>query len=124
MRNAFAAYEQLSQWQATNETHLLAAHERMMFGLMDNAGRWRNSGVGIFQEQALIHIAPPASQIPRLMADLLNWLATTDYHPLISSCVFHNVSSRTIERYLKKLQQQGVLKRVGSAKSGHWQVEV
>jgi Fic family protein len=214
-----------------------------MFGLIDNAGRWRNSGVGIFQEQALIHIAPPASQIPRLMADLLNWLATTDYHPLISSCVFHyefefihpfsdgngrlgrlwqtlilsqwraemaylpvesiikeqqseyyqvlgiadqqsdctifiefmlsalaealragiatpspttlsgemsgkvalliiqalqqspnltipalaaqiNVSSRTIERHLKKLQQQGVLKRVGSAKSGHWQVEI
>jgi Fic family protein len=61
----------------------------MMFGLMDDAGRWRNSGVGIFQEQALVHIAPPASQIPRLMADLLNWLATTDHHPLISSCVFH-----------------------------------
>jgi Fic family protein len=60
-----------------------------MFGLMDDAGRWRNSGVGIFQEQALIHIAPPALQIPRLMADLFNWLATTDYHPLISSCVFH-----------------------------------
>jgi DeoR/GlpR family transcriptional regulator of sugar metabolism len=35
-----------------------------------------------------------------------------------------NVSSRTIERHLKKLQQQGVLKRVGSAKSGHWQVEI
>jgi ATP-dependent DNA helicase RecG len=35
-----------------------------------------------------------------------------------------NVSSRTIERHIKKLQQQGVLKRVGSAKTGHWQVEI
>lgn len=245
VRNAFAAYEQLNQWQPTNAEHLLAAHERLMFGLLDNAGRWRNSGVGIFREQQLIHMAPPATQIPRLMDDLLNWLKTTDHHPLISSCVFHyefefihpfsdgngrlgrlwqtlilsgwraemaylpvetiirdqqndyyqvlgladqksdctvfiefmlnalvealragiatqsppilsvemtgkvsgkiplaiidalqqnpkltipdlatqiNVSSRTIERQIKKLQQQGVLKRIGSAKTGYWQV--
>jgi Fic family protein len=32
------------------------------------------------------------------------------------------VSSRTIERHLQKLQQQGALKRIGSAKGGHWQV--
>jgi Fic family protein len=32
------------------------------------------------------------------------------------------VSSRTIERHLQKLQQQGMLKRIGSAKGGHWQV--
>lgn len=34
-------------------------------------------------------MAPPASQIPRLMSDLLLWLRTTDEHPLISSCIFH-----------------------------------
>ena len=246
VRNAFAAYEQLSQWQATNALHLLAAHECLMFGLIDHAGRWRTSGVGIFREQQMIHMAPPATQIPRLMDDLLNWLATTEHHPLISSCVFHyefefihpfsdgngrlgrlwqtlilsqwrvemgsvpvdtiireqqsdyyhvlgladqqsdctvfiefmlssfvqalragiaaqsptslsgemtgkvsgkiplaiiealqktpnltipalatliNVSSRTIERHIKKLQQQGMLKRVGSTKTGHWQIE-
>jgi len=32
-----------------------------------------------------------------------------------------SVSSRTIERHLQKLQQHGVLKRIGSAKGGHWQ---
>jgi ATP-dependent DNA helicase RecG len=34
-----------------------------------------------------------------------------------------NVSSRTIERQIKKLQQQGVLKRIGSTKTGYWEVE-
>ena len=34
------------------------------------------------------------------------------------------VSSRTIERHLQKLQQQGVLKRIGSTKGGHWQVQI
>lgn len=246
VRNAFAAYEQLPHWQATNCAHLLAAHERLMLGLIDDAEQWRSGGVGIFREQALVHMAPPAAQIPRLMSDLLGWLDRTDIHPLIASCVFHYefefihpfsdgngrlgrlwqtlilsqwrtemaylpvesiireqqsgyyrvlgtadqasdsavfiefmlgalaqalragieaepstvsgimsvkllgktplaiiqalqkspeltiptlaaqlaVSSRTIERHLQKLQQHGVLKRIGSAKGGHWQVQV
>ncbi len=89
VRNAFAAYEQLPHWQATDGEHLLAAHERLMLGLIDNAGQWRSGGVGVFREQELVHMAPPATQIPRLMNDLLGWLATTDIHPLIASCVFH-----------------------------------
>ncbi|MFI3158234.1 MAG: Fic family protein [Methylococcaceae bacterium] len=89
VRNAFAAYEQLPHWQVTNNEHLLAAHERLMLGLIDNAGQWRSGGVGVFREQELVHMAPPATQVHRLMNDLLGWLATTDIHPLIASCVFH-----------------------------------
>jgi predicted HTH transcriptional regulator len=32
------------------------------------------------------------------------------------------VSARTIERHLRKLQEQGQLRRVGGAKGGHWEV--
>ena len=71
VRNAFAAYEQLPHWQATNGEHLLAAHERLMLGLIDNVGQWRSGGVGIFREKELVHMAPPATQISRLMANLL-----------------------------------------------------
>ena len=34
-------------------------------------------------------MAPPVSQIPRLMADLFDWLSHTDAHPLIASAAFH-----------------------------------
>lgn len=34
-------------------------------------------------------MAPPHLQVPRLMDNLLNWLADTDAHPLITSCAFH-----------------------------------
>lgn len=89
VRNAFATYEQLPNWQASNGEHLLAAHALLMQGLVDRPGQWRDGGVGIFRDNVLLHMAPPANQIPRLMRDLLAWLAHTDSHPLIASCVFH-----------------------------------
>ncbi|MFA5353827.1 MAG: Fic family protein, partial [Thermodesulfovibrionales bacterium] len=33
--------------------------------------------------------APPAGRVPKLMADLLNWLKNTSDHPIVASCVFH-----------------------------------
>ncbi|PPD49412.1 MAG: cell filamentation protein Fic [Methylobacter sp.] len=89
VRNAFAAYEQLPQWQPHNPNHLLLAHGLLMQGLVDDAGRWRNSGVGIYREQQLVHMAPPPSQVQRLMTDLLAWLKQCTVHPLVASCVFH-----------------------------------
>ncbi len=35
------------------------------------------------------HVAPPAKRVPKLVADLMDWLKETDEHPLIASCVFH-----------------------------------
>lgn len=32
------------------------------------------------------------------------------------------VSESTIKRHLKKLREQGLLRRVGSDKTGHWEV--
>ncbi len=34
-------------------------------------------------------MAPPANRVPVLMQQLLDWLKTTDLHPLIASCIFH-----------------------------------
>lgn len=89
VRNAFNAYEKLFDWQATCIEDLLQAHNILMYGLIDDAGQWRNGGVGVFRNSQLIHMAPPASQIPRLVANLLDWLQHTNHHPLITSCVFH-----------------------------------
>lgn len=89
VRNAFAAYEQLPHWQAHSAADLLAAHGLLMAGLVDDAGCFRTGGVGIYNQQRLVHMAPPASRVDTLMADLLAWLASAAVHPLIASCVFH-----------------------------------
>lgn len=89
VRNAFVAYEGLLRWQPAQRAHLLEAHRLLMTGLIDTPGRWRGSGVGIYRNKKLVHMAPPPSRVAKLMQDLLLWLKSTDTHPLISSCVFH-----------------------------------
>ncbi len=89
VRNAFAAYEAMPGWDPTSADDLLTAHGILMRGLCDEAGCWRSSGVGIYRGDQLVHMAPPASQVPRLMSQLLDWLAHTEAHPLIASCALH-----------------------------------
>ncbi len=89
VRNAFAAYEQLTNWQPHSLDDLLKAHGFLMTGLVDEAGFFRTGGVGIYNDKKLVHMAPPPSRVSTLMSDLLAWLESAPVHPLISSCVFH-----------------------------------
>ena len=89
VHNAFAAYEAMPNWQPSRADDLLSAHHILMQGLVLDAGQWRSGGAGIYRCEQLVHMAPPANQVPRLMAQLLAWLNSSDAHPLIASCAFH-----------------------------------
>jgi Fic family protein len=89
VRNAFIAYENMNQWIPHDTNHLLNAHKLLTSGLIDEAGRWRQSGVSIYGENKLMHMAPPLSQVPRPMGDLLTWLNVMPVHPLVARCIFH-----------------------------------
>lgn len=67
----------------------IKAHGIMMESLQDDAGRYRNNGVGVFDGSRYIHMAPPAWCVKDLMYDLFNWLKHSKDHLLIRSCVFH-----------------------------------
>ena len=89
VKNAIQAYELLLTLNPYEEKDLLKAHSLMMQDLVSNNGKYRNEGVGIFDGNQVVHLAPPADRVPLLMTDLFNWLKTSDVHPLIKSCVFH-----------------------------------
>ena len=89
VKNAVQAYQLMQSLDAFQEKDLLRAHGLMMADLVDNAGQYRKGGVGGFAGEQCIHMAPPADRVPFLMADLFEWISTTDTHPLVSSCVFH-----------------------------------
>jgi len=89
VKNALAVYEKFDDWHPLNEQAMLKAHRVLMLGLVEQLGMYRSGGVGVMSGKEVVHMAPPANQVPRLIGNLFNWLQQTDHHPLIASAVFH-----------------------------------
>lgn len=89
VRNAIKAYDAFQKWQPSLASDLLEAHQVLMAGLIDEVGQYRQGGVGVMSGGQVIHMAPPATQVSRLMSDLLQWLGESQEHPLIQSSIFH-----------------------------------
>lgn len=89
VKNALQAYELLLTLNPYEEKDLLKAHKLMMADLVERNGKYRKDGVGIFDGNQVVHLAPPADRVPFLMSNLFEWLKNSDVHPLIKSCVFH-----------------------------------
>ena len=88
-KNALEAYEQFEHWQSGSKKDLLKAHQTLMLGLIDDAGQYRQKGVGVMKGEQVVHMAPQADRVSKLMSNLLAWLEVSDAHPLIASSVFH-----------------------------------
>jgi Fic family protein len=89
VQNAFAAYELLDRLKPAAVPDFLKAHGTLMHGLVADAGAFRKGGVGVYKGTKLVHMAPPAHQVPFLVKDLFQWLKQTDLHPLLAAAVVH-----------------------------------
>ena len=89
VQNAYGAYELMLQLNPASVDDLLKAHTLMMNGLVPENGRFRTGGVGVFDGDVLIHIAPPAEFVPDHIRNLFAWYQQSALHPLIKSAVFH-----------------------------------
>ncbi|MCB8999401.1 MAG: Fic family protein [Bacteroidales bacterium] len=87
--NAIKVYDSIYSFDPYSPKSFLKAHSILMNGLVENAGKFRNKGVGIFQDLNVAHIAPPAENVPFLMNNLFKYLQDEDELTLIKSCVFH-----------------------------------
>jgi len=90
VRNAWAAYEELDGYDPYSVDSLLHAHELLTQGLIAQSGRFRTTDVEIVNEAGdVLHTGSTAAKVPRLVADLLQWAASTTAHPLIASSAVH-----------------------------------
>ena len=87
--NAIAVYEHLENYSTNNEKSFLKAHKMLLKNLLADAGKYRNTGVGIVKGTKVAHLAPPAKNVSYLMKDLFNYLKRSEEIVLIKSCVFH-----------------------------------
>ena len=91
VKNAYAAYEKLSEIDPYSINDLKHYHGIMTRYLVDEAGEFRSSEEGVFSGERCIFMAPPARLVPQLMSNLFAWMksAKDDVHPLILSSIFH-----------------------------------
>ena len=91
VKNAYAAYERLSEIDPYNIQHLKQFHGIMTKFLVEESGEFRSGEEGVFNGDQCIFMAPPAQFVPQLMSELFDWMreAQNNVHPLILSSVFH-----------------------------------
>ena len=89
VQNAYEAYELMLQLNPASVDDLLKAHRLMMNGLVPENGRFCSGGVGVFDGERLIHMAPPAEFVPEHIHNLFAWYQQSELLPLIKSAVFH-----------------------------------
>ena len=89
VKNAYEAYERVSELDPYSVKNLLYAHKLMTEGLVKEAGRFRSGNVDVYAGDRLIHAGTPARYVPELVSQLMTWLKESKYHPLVKSCIFH-----------------------------------
>lgn len=90
VKNAYEIYERLDDLDPYSVDDLLAAHGVMTRGLLDESGVFRTRPVGVVDgEGHVLHFGTLPQYVPELVAELLDWVKTSDVHMLIRSCVFH-----------------------------------
>ena len=89
VKNAYEAYERMLSLDPYSVDDLLKAHGMMMQGLILENGTFRSGGVGVFDGDVVIHLAPPARLVPGEIQDLFDWNRSSEIHPLIRSAIFH-----------------------------------
>lgn len=89
VKNAIELYSRLAEFNAYELDSLCRAHGILMNTLIDNAGQFRRSAVGIIKGDNITHVAPPGDIVYALMKDLFDYLKNDKDILLIKSCVFH-----------------------------------
>ena len=74
VKNAFQAYELLPSLDPYSVDDFLHAHQLMTADLINDVGRFRTTGVGVFFGDTVVHMAPPASLVPELISSLFAWI--------------------------------------------------
>lgn len=91
VKNAYAAYERISEIDPYDIDCLKQFHGIMTKYLVEESGEFRSGEEGVFNGEQCIFMAPPARFVPQLMENLFHWMKSVHefIHPLVLSCIFH-----------------------------------
>lgn len=82
------AYELQSEWLLGSCMSMRDAHRHVFAVASPEAGSYRAAGMGIYQQNKLVHTTAPSGQIDKQLRQLLTWVENADEHPLVKAAVF------------------------------------
>lgn len=91
VKNAYAAYEKISEIDPYSIQDLKKFHGIMTKYVVEESGDFRRGEEGVFNGDNCIFMATPARFVSQLLDELFNWMdeRKDSVHPLILSSVFH-----------------------------------
>ncbi len=91
VKNAYAAYEEISKINPYKLNDLKRLHGVMTKYLVEESGVFRKGEESVFNGDECIFMAPPARFVPEQMDNLFKWMSSNkdNVHPLILSAIFH-----------------------------------
>jgi cell filamentation protein, protein adenylyltransferase len=90
VENAIRANDILDTWSIYKEKDFLSAHKMLMSNIIDTAGHYRSSQVGVFAGDRVAHVGPSYKLVPKLMQGIFDYLKNSrDENALIVGSVFH-----------------------------------
>ncbi|MFT3797952.1 Fic family protein [Microbacterium sp.] len=90
VENAFAAYDALETLDPWNVDDFVRAHGLLTRGLISEAGAFRTVDVDVVGPAGdVLHTGSRHEKVPRLVSELLEWVASADDHPIIVSSAVH-----------------------------------
>lgn len=91
VKNAYAAYDEISAINPYSIEELKRMHGIMTKYIVEESGKFRKGEEGVFNGDECIFMASPAKMVPDLMKQLFDWMKNNKdtVHPLILSSVFH-----------------------------------
>lgn len=91
VKNAYNAYEKISETNPYDINELKKIHGIMTFLTVEESGEFRKGNEGVFDGDRCIFMAPKPELVPSLMEQLFTYIneAKEEVHPLILAAVFH-----------------------------------
>ncbi|MBO4394202.1 MAG: Fic family protein [Spirochaetales bacterium] len=89
VQNAYEAYCHLEETNPYSVDDLLGIHKVFMKDIVDDAGHFRDRGVGVYKGSELLHLGTKPEYVQNLVTDLIDWAKNSKLHPLIKSSIFH-----------------------------------
>ncbi len=89
VKNAFEAYEHISEYDPYSIDSFLQAHAYLTDMLVKTSGDFRKTDVAVYAGDQVVHVGARPQFVYNLMKDLFKWAKNTKTHPLIVSTAVH-----------------------------------